>query len=45
MEAFVAKTAKFATLLPWATAENSGKGPFEKEILDIPHFAIVHRRY
>jgi dipeptidyl-peptidase-3 len=45
MEAFIKNAAKFATLLPWASAENSGKGPFEKDTLEIPHFAIVHGTY
>jgi hypothetical protein len=42
MEAFVENAAKFSTLLPWATEENKGKGPFEKNLLDIPDFAIIH---
>jgi hypothetical protein len=42
MKAFVDNAPKFATLLPWATAENKGQGLFEKESLDIPDFAIVH---
>ena len=42
MEIFVASAAKFCTLLPWATAENEGKGLFEKDVVTIPQFAIVH---
>jgi dipeptidyl-peptidase-3 len=42
MNAFVENAAKFSTLLPWATEENDGKGPFEKSLLDIPDFAIIH---
>jgi dipeptidyl-peptidase-3 len=42
MREFVHKAPTFATLLPWATAENNGKGPFEKTHLDLPHFTIQH---
>ncbi|KAI4681754.1 uncharacterized protein J4E84_007349 [Alternaria hordeiaustralica] len=42
MNAFVENAAKFSALLPWATEENKGKGPFEKNLLDIPDFAIIH---
>ena len=42
MEVFVASAAKFCTLLPWATAENEGKGWFEKDVVAIPQCAIVH---
>jgi len=42
MEVFVASAAKFCTLLPWATAENEGKGLFEKDVVVIPQCAIVH---
>ncbi|KAI4644110.1 uncharacterized protein J4E78_009694 [Alternaria triticimaculans] len=42
MEIFVASAAKFCTLLPWATAENEGKGLFEKDVVTIPQCAIVH---
>ncbi|KAI4915279.1 hypothetical protein J4E85_010404 [Alternaria conjuncta] len=42
MEVFVASAAKFGTLLPWATAENEGKGLFEKDVVTIPQCAIVH---
>ncbi|KAF2850392.1 peptidase M49, dipeptidyl-peptidase III [Plenodomus tracheiphilus IPT5] len=42
MEDFMSKSADFAQLLPWATSENGGKGPFEKEILSIPQFTILH---
>lgn len=42
MKAFVDKSAYFASMLPWATEENNGKGPFEKEVLSIPNFSILH---
>ncbi|KAI4612470.1 hypothetical protein J4E80_007204 [Alternaria sp. BMP 0032] len=42
MEVFMASAAKFCTLLPWATAENEGKGPFEKDLVVLPQCAIVH---
>ncbi|KAI4685081.1 hypothetical protein J4E81_008893 [Alternaria sp. BMP 2799] len=42
MEVFVASAAKFCTLLPWATAENEGKGLFEKDVVTIPQCAVVH---
>jgi dipeptidyl-peptidase-3 len=42
MKAFVENAAKFSKLLPWATADNDGKGPFEKASLEIPGFTIMH---
>lgn len=42
MEAFVRKVADFSRLLPWASAKNEGKGPFEKASLEIPNFTIMH---
>ena len=42
MEAFVQNAAKFSKLLPWASADNDGKGPFEKASLEIPGFTIMH---
>ena len=42
MKSFVEKAPYFATLLPWATEENHGKGPFEKEILSVLDFSILH---
>lgn len=42
MKAFVEKASQFATLLPWATPENDGKGPFEKDVLVLPNFEILH---
>jgi len=42
MDAFIAKSSDFARLLPWATSENNGKGPFEKEVLSVPQFTILH---
>lgn len=45
MKAFVEKASYFATLLPWATPENNGKGPFEKDILTLPNFQILHGMY
>lgn len=48
MEALKASAGRFCTSLPWATAENAGKGLFKKDVVVIPHCAIVHdvcRRY
>ncbi|KAI4950361.1 hypothetical protein J4E91_004242 [Alternaria rosae] len=42
MEALKASAGRFCTSLPWATAENAGKGLFEKDVVVIPHCAIVH---
>jgi dipeptidyl-peptidase-3 len=42
MKAFVENAVNFSRLLPWATDENDGKGPFEKESLEIPGFTIMH---
>lgn len=42
MDVFVQNATKFTRLLPWASAENDGKGPFEKSSLEIPSFNIMH---
>ncbi|CAJ2507278.1 Uu.00g084640.m01.CDS01 [Anthostomella pinea] len=33
---------KFIRRLPWASAENNGKGAFEKSLFDPPDFASIH---
>ncbi|RYP89132.1 hypothetical protein DL769_000180 [Monosporascus sp. CRB-8-3] len=38
----VDNSAKFIRRLPWATPENDGKGPFEKDLFDPPDFSSIH---
>ncbi len=38
----VENSAKFIQRLPWATAENDGKGPFEKSLFEPPDFSSIH---
>ncbi|KAK4203675.1 dipeptidyl peptidase [Triangularia verruculosa] len=38
----VEDSGKFICRLPWATAENGGKGPFEKSLFDPPDFSSIH---
>ncbi|KAI0866105.1 peptidase family M49-domain-containing protein [Xylaria cubensis] len=33
---------KFIRRLPWASAENDGKGPFEKSLFEPPDFSSIH---
>jgi len=35
-------SAKFIRRLPWAAAENDGKGPFEKNLFEAPDFSSIH---
>ncbi|ATY58656.1 dipeptidyl peptidase III [Cordyceps militaris] len=35
-------SAKVISLLPWASMENDGKGPFEASLFQAPDFTIVH---
>ncbi len=35
-------SAKVISLLPWASLENDGKGPFEASLFQAPDFTIVH---
>ncbi len=35
-------SATFIRRLPWASAENDGKGPFEKSLFDPPDFSSIH---
>lgn len=37
----VESSAKFIRRLPWATPENDGKGPFEKNLFDPPDFSSI----
>ena len=38
----VENSAKFIRRLPWATSENDGKGPFEKNLFEPPDFSSIH---
>lgn len=38
----VENSAKFIRRLPWAAAENDGKGPFEKNLFEAPDFSSIH---
>ena len=38
----VENSATFIRQLPWATAENDGKGPFEKSLFELPDFSSIH---
>ncbi|KAH6842422.1 peptidase family M49-domain-containing protein [Chaetomium sp. MPI-CAGE-AT-0009] len=38
----VEHSAKFIQRLPWAAAENNGKGPFEKSLFEPPDFSSIH---
>ncbi|KAK4220726.1 peptidase family M49-domain-containing protein [Podospora fimiseda] len=38
----VKESAKVISLLPWASDENDGKGPFETSLFQSPDFTIVH---
>jgi dipeptidyl-peptidase-3 len=38
----VRNSAKFIRRLPWATPENDGKGPFEKNLFEPPDFSSIH---
>lgn len=38
----VDNSAKFIRRLPWAAAENDGKGPFEKNLFEPPDFSSIH---
>ncbi len=38
----VSDSAKVISLLPWASKENDGKGPFEASLFQAPDFTIVH---
>jgi len=38
----VENSAKFIRRLPWATPENDGRGPFEKNLFEPPDFAAIH---
>lgn len=38
----VENSAKFIQGLPWATPENGGKGPFEKNLFEPPDFSSIH---
>jgi len=38
----VENSAKFIKRLPWATSENDGKGPFEKNLFEPPDFSSIH---
>ncbi len=38
----VESSAKFIQRLPWATPENDGKGPFEKNLFEPPDFSSIH---
>ncbi|KAI1274271.1 peptidase family M49-domain-containing protein [Xylaria sp. FL0933] len=38
----VESSAIFIRRLPWATAENDGRGPFEKSLFEPPDFSSIH---
>ncbi|KAJ3521737.1 hypothetical protein NM208_g13157 [Fusarium decemcellulare] len=38
----VENSATFIRRLPWATPENDGKGPFEKNLFEPPDFSSIH---
>lgn len=38
----VEKSGTFIRRLPWATPENDGKGPFEKNLFEPPDFSSIH---
>ncbi|KAI1351962.1 peptidase family M49-domain-containing protein [Xylaria sp. FL0043] len=38
----VENSAMFIRRLPWATAENDGRGPFEKSLFEPPDFSSIH---
>ncbi|KAH6890266.1 peptidase family M49-domain-containing protein [Thelonectria olida] len=38
----VDNSATFIRRLPWATPENNGKGPFEKDLFEPPDFSSIH---
>jgi dipeptidyl-peptidase-3 len=38
----VDNSARFIRRLPWATAENDGKGPFEKNLFELPDFSSIY---
>lgn len=38
----VENSARFIRRLPWATSENDGKGPFEKNLFEPPDFSSIH---
>lgn len=38
----VRNSAKFIRRLPWATPDNDGKGPFEKNLFEPPDFSSIH---
>jgi dipeptidyl-peptidase-3 len=41
----VEHSAKFIRRLPWATAEDDGKGPFEKSLFEPPDFSSIHSKW
>ena len=40
----VEKSATFIRRLPWATSENDGKGPFEKNLFEPPDLSSIHSK-
>lgn len=40
----VENSATFIRRLPWATPENDGKGPFEKDLFEPPDFSSIHSK-
>jgi hypothetical protein len=41
----VENSTTFIRRLPWATAENDGKGPFEKTLFEAPDFSSIHSEW
>lgn len=41
----VERSVKFIRRLPWATSENDGKGPFEKNLFEPPDFSSIHSKW
>ncbi|KAH8162556.1 hypothetical protein CIB48_g5714 [Xylaria polymorpha] len=42
LSTLVEHSDKFIRRLPWASAENNGKGPFEKSLFEPPDFSSIH---
>ena len=41
----VENSATFIRRLPWASPENDGKGPFEKDLFEPPDFSSIHSKW
>lgn len=45
LSTLVEHSDKFIRRLPWASAENNGKGPFEKSLFEPPDFSSIHGEF